>query len=153
MISLLGSCGLLDPCEKESTDATGGLTEQEREDLTAGAQVLCLYDFFAWFVALPHHFISEAVYLFRLISHLQIYKRYRYAIKFKFLCREANWSDDIGSSFNDGFLTCLLWIEVFVFVLACIEITCIPSSTHSSRCRASEAISTWSRSRTRQTKT
>ena len=38
--SLAGSCGLLDPCEKEKTDAAGDMTDQEREDLTAGAQVL-----------------------------------------------------------------------------------------------------------------
>ena len=30
---------MLDPCEKEKTDASGELTDQEREDLTAGAQV------------------------------------------------------------------------------------------------------------------
>ena len=47
-MSLLGACGLLDPCEKESTDATGGLTEQEREDLTAGGQVFAVYYCYAW---------------------------------------------------------------------------------------------------------
>lgn len=31
--------GLLDPCEKESVDAAGGLTNQCREDLTCYAQV------------------------------------------------------------------------------------------------------------------
>jgi len=35
---LPGSCGLLDPCEKETVDAGGAMTDQEREDLTAGAQ-------------------------------------------------------------------------------------------------------------------
>lgn len=31
--------GLLDPCEKEPVDAAGSLTPQQREDLTASAQV------------------------------------------------------------------------------------------------------------------
>lgn len=31
--------GLSDPCEKESVDPTVGMTAQEREDLTAAAQV------------------------------------------------------------------------------------------------------------------
>lgn len=36
---LLGdSCGLLDPCEKEKTDAAANLTDQERETLTSAAQ-------------------------------------------------------------------------------------------------------------------
>ena len=46
LIYLLGSCGLLDPCEKDKTDAVSDLSNQEREDLTAGAQVsfiLCLF--------------------------------------------------------------------------------------------------------------
>ncbi|XP_065060254.1 zinc finger RNA-binding protein-like isoform X2 [Rhopilema esculentum] len=37
-IFLPGSCGLLDPCEKDKTDAVCDLSNQEREDLTAGAQ-------------------------------------------------------------------------------------------------------------------
>lgn len=37
-ILLPGSSGLLDPCEKEPTDAAGSLTNQEREDITASAQ-------------------------------------------------------------------------------------------------------------------
>ncbi|KAF4528209.1 hypothetical protein B566_EDAN016829 [Ephemera danica] len=35
---LPGGPGLLDPCEKEPTDAAGKLTPQEREDITASAQ-------------------------------------------------------------------------------------------------------------------
>lgn len=31
--------GLYDPCEKESSDASALLTSQEREDITASAQV------------------------------------------------------------------------------------------------------------------
>lgn len=38
-ILLPGGPGLLDPCEREPTDAAGGLTIQEREDITASAQV------------------------------------------------------------------------------------------------------------------
>ncbi|XP_055952370.1 zinc finger RNA-binding protein-like isoform X2 [Argiope bruennichi] len=37
-ILLPGSSGLLDPCEKDPTDAAGSLTNQEREDITASAQ-------------------------------------------------------------------------------------------------------------------
>ncbi|KAK2157814.1 hypothetical protein LSH36_184g08062 [Paralvinella palmiformis] len=37
-ILLPGGPGLYDPCEKEATDATSGLTSQEREDITASAQ-------------------------------------------------------------------------------------------------------------------
>jgi len=33
-----GGPGLCDPCEKETTDAAGHMTPQEREDLTAAAQ-------------------------------------------------------------------------------------------------------------------
>ncbi|XP_078376532.1 zinc finger RNA-binding protein-like isoform X2 [Oculina patagonica] len=35
---LEGGAGLCDPCEKETVDALGGVTMQEREDLTASAQ-------------------------------------------------------------------------------------------------------------------
>lgn len=35
----LGGPGLHDPCEKEVTDAAKEMTAQEREDLTATAQV------------------------------------------------------------------------------------------------------------------
>ena len=38
-ILLPGSPGIHDPCEKEPTDATANLTDQEREDITAYAQV------------------------------------------------------------------------------------------------------------------
>ena len=36
---LPGSPGLLDPCEKDPMDAASPLTAQEREDITASAQV------------------------------------------------------------------------------------------------------------------
>ncbi|GIY38699.1 zinc finger RNA-binding protein [Caerostris extrusa] len=36
--ALRRSSGLLDPCEKDPTDAAGSLTNQEREDITASAQ-------------------------------------------------------------------------------------------------------------------
>ena len=36
---LLDGVGILDPCEKNLTDAVGNLTEQQREDLTFAAQV------------------------------------------------------------------------------------------------------------------
>jgi hypothetical protein len=32
--------GLLDPCEKDPTDAMNDLTAQQREDITSSAQVL-----------------------------------------------------------------------------------------------------------------
>ena len=38
-ILLPGGPGLYDPCEKEPTDAASSLTAQEREDITASAQV------------------------------------------------------------------------------------------------------------------
>ncbi|XP_043276841.1 zinc finger RNA-binding protein isoform X2 [Venturia canescens] len=37
-ILLPGSPGILDPCEKEPTDAIGNMTAQQREDITASAQ-------------------------------------------------------------------------------------------------------------------
>ena len=36
---ILGGPGLLDPCEKDPVDAASGLSNQEREDITASAQV------------------------------------------------------------------------------------------------------------------
>lgn len=38
-IMLPGGPGLLDPCEKEPVDAAGLLNAQQREDITASAQV------------------------------------------------------------------------------------------------------------------
>lgn len=38
-ILLPGGPGLLDPCEKDPTDAAASLTPQQREDITASAQV------------------------------------------------------------------------------------------------------------------
>lgn len=38
-ICCAGGAGLCDPCEKDTVDALGGVTMQEREDLTASAQV------------------------------------------------------------------------------------------------------------------
>lgn len=35
------SPGIGDPCEKDAVDATANLTPQEREDMTASAQVRC----------------------------------------------------------------------------------------------------------------
>ena len=37
---LTGGPGLCDPCEKETVDSIAGMTPQEREDLTASAQVI-----------------------------------------------------------------------------------------------------------------
>ena len=34
-----GGPGLYDPCEKDPVDAAAGLSNQEREDITASAQV------------------------------------------------------------------------------------------------------------------
>ena len=34
-----GGVGILDPCEHEAVDASGAMTPQEREDVTAAAQV------------------------------------------------------------------------------------------------------------------
>ncbi len=41
-VCTLGGPGLYDPCEKEPTDAASSLTNQEREDITASAQVCAL---------------------------------------------------------------------------------------------------------------
>jgi hypothetical protein len=38
-ILLPGTPGIHDPCEKDPTDASDNLTDQEREDITAYAQV------------------------------------------------------------------------------------------------------------------
>jgi len=38
--------GLLDPCEKDSIDAVGNLTRQQREDLTLAAQVIIINSLF-----------------------------------------------------------------------------------------------------------
>lgn len=40
---LPGSPGLLDPCEKDPIDAASPLSAQEREDITASAQVRLCY--------------------------------------------------------------------------------------------------------------
>jgi len=40
VISILG---IGDPCEKDAVDACGNLTPQEREDITAAAQVPFVY--------------------------------------------------------------------------------------------------------------
>ena len=37
---VLGSTGLMDPCQKDTVDATSLLTVQERLDLTVSAQVI-----------------------------------------------------------------------------------------------------------------
>ena len=39
VVCVVGSLGLSDPCEKEPTDATDCLTNQEKEEVTASAQV------------------------------------------------------------------------------------------------------------------
>lgn len=39
IISILDGAGISDPCEKEATDAIGHLDHQQREDITASAQV------------------------------------------------------------------------------------------------------------------
>ena len=39
MLNLTGGPGLQDPCEKDPIDAATSLTNQEREDITASAQV------------------------------------------------------------------------------------------------------------------
>ena len=48
-----GGTGLLDPCEKEQTDAAKDMTQQEREDMTAAAQVKWVWRFdvedFFWY--------------------------------------------------------------------------------------------------------
>lgn len=36
---VLDGAGISDPCEKEATDAIGHLDHQQREDITASAQV------------------------------------------------------------------------------------------------------------------
>ena len=36
---LPGGAGLMDPCERDATDAAASLSSQEREDITASAQV------------------------------------------------------------------------------------------------------------------
>lgn len=38
-ILLPGGPGLMDPCEKEPVDAVGNISNQQREDITASAQV------------------------------------------------------------------------------------------------------------------
>ena len=46
-ILLPGGPGLLDPCEKDPADAAGNMLPQQREDITASAQVLAINIF--WF--------------------------------------------------------------------------------------------------------
>jgi zinc finger RNA-binding protein len=41
-ILLPGGPGLLDPCEKDPSDAAGNMLPQQREDITASAQVCAL---------------------------------------------------------------------------------------------------------------
>ena len=37
-VLLPDGCGLLDPCERDKTDAAASLNRQQREDITASAQ-------------------------------------------------------------------------------------------------------------------
>lgn len=46
---LPGGTGLLDPCEKEPTDALSSLTRQEREDITSSAQVIKHFFVLKWY--------------------------------------------------------------------------------------------------------
>ena len=39
MLSIEGGPGLYDPCEKDPSDVVGGLTKQQKEDITSSAQV------------------------------------------------------------------------------------------------------------------
>ena len=43
-ILLPGGPGLMDPCEKEPVDAVGNISNQQREDITASAQVVLSLD-------------------------------------------------------------------------------------------------------------
>jgi zinc finger RNA-binding protein len=45
-ILLPGGPGLLDPCEKDPSDAAGNMLPQQREDITASAQVHALNSIF-----------------------------------------------------------------------------------------------------------
>lgn len=42
-ILLPGGPGLMDPCEKEPVDAVGNISNQQREDITASAQVFLFF--------------------------------------------------------------------------------------------------------------
>jgi zinc finger RNA-binding protein len=44
-ILLPGGPGLLDPCEKDPSDAAGNMLPQQREDITASAQVHLIFSF------------------------------------------------------------------------------------------------------------
>ena len=47
VVCATGGPGLCDPCEKDTVDALGSVSMQEREDLTASAQVgICYQKFF-----------------------------------------------------------------------------------------------------------
>lgn len=52
-----------DPCEKETIDALGTVSMQEREDLTASAQVRHLFNGFV-FVAVLYFFSGVNQFLF-----------------------------------------------------------------------------------------
>ena len=58
-----GSPGLSDPCEKEQTDVTDSLTSQQKEELTASAQVtVCLFGILTAYVS----HVSRFMYKIRL---------------------------------------------------------------------------------------
>ena len=44
VVCATGGAGLCDPCEKDTVDALGAVSMQEREDLTASAQVGIRYE-------------------------------------------------------------------------------------------------------------
>ena len=57
---MIGSPGLSDPCEKEPTNATDCLTNQQKEEVTASAQV-CL-------VGLLARFTDVGVYILDIVT-------------------------------------------------------------------------------------
>lgn len=74
-ILLPGGPGLMDPCEKEHVDAVGAISNQQREDITASAQVgeidFLFVAVFLWDVTRCSFYLQHAL---RLISFRQIHK-------------------------------------------------------------------------------
>lgn len=75
---LPGGAGLLDPCEKEPTDALRSLDLQQREDITASAQVLwnSVTLLLKWIVLTIANLwsLNDCQHALRLIAFRQIYK-------------------------------------------------------------------------------
>ena len=68
VVCVTGGAGLCDPCEKDTVDALGAVSMQEREDLTASAQVGICYEKFHLKILRFYHQESRSLRRFELAN-------------------------------------------------------------------------------------